>query len=70
MMKLKEIRWEDHTARMGVTINAYTPLSVKFVSKRLLERAGRKMEYNIKGYRRKIGWKGVNWINLVEVRNC
>jgi hypothetical protein len=70
MIKLREIRWEGHIARMGEMINAYTILVGKPVRKRSLGRARRRLEYNIKMYLREIRWEGVDWINLVQDRTA
>jgi hypothetical protein len=69
MMKSRRIRWAGHVARMGETRNVYRILVGKLEGKRPLERPRRRWVDNIKIDLRKIGWDGVDWIDLAQDRD-
>jgi hypothetical protein len=55
---------------MGEMRNAYKMLVGKPEGKRPLEIPGRRWENNIKMDHGEMGWEGVDWIHLVQVRDC
>jgi hypothetical protein len=69
MLKTKRMRWAGHVARMGETRNAHRILVGKPEGKRPLGRQRRWWVDNIKIYLRKIGWDGVEWIDLAQDRD-
>jgi hypothetical protein len=54
---------------MGKTKNAYKVLIGKPEGKRPLVRPNRRWEDNMRMDLREVGWKGVDWIHLTEVRD-
>jgi hypothetical protein len=68
MIKSRKMRWAGHVARMGEKWNAYRILVGKPEGKRPLERP-RWWVDNIKIDLRKIGWDGMDYINLAHDRD-
>jgi len=62
------MRWAGHIARMGERRAVYGVLVGKPEAKRLLGRARRKWEDNIKMDFQKVGW-GMDWIELAQDRD-
>jgi hypothetical protein len=69
MTKSRRRRWEGHVAHMGEKRNAYKILVGKSEGKRPLGRPRLRWEDNIKLDLREIGWSGVDWIDLAQVRD-
>jgi hypothetical protein len=67
MIKPRRIGWAEHVARMGKR-NAYRIFVRKPEGKRPIGRPIRKWEDNIKMDLREIGWGGMDWIHLAQVR--
>jgi hypothetical protein len=65
-MKSRRMRWAWHVARMVENMNAYRILVGKPDGNRPLRKARRRWGYNIKMYVSKIGWGGMDWINLAQ----
>jgi hypothetical protein len=66
MIKLREMRWAGHVARMGKGRGVYRVLVGRPEGKRSLGRPRRRWEDNIKMDLREIGIDGANWIRLAE----
>jgi hypothetical protein len=64
IIKSRRMRWAKHVARMGEKRNAYRLLAGK-----PLRRLRRRWVDNIKMDVLGIGWGGVDWIGLAQVRN-
>jgi hypothetical protein len=64
MIKSRRMRWPGHVARTGAKRNAYRILVGKPEGKRPLGRTTRRWVDNIKMDLRKIGWDGMDWIDL------
>jgi hypothetical protein len=64
MIKSRRMRWAGHVARMGAKRNAYMILAGNTDGKRPLGRPRRWWVNNIKMDLRKIGWDGMDWIDL------
>jgi len=62
------IRWAGHSTRMGEMRNVYNSLVGKPVGKRPLGKSKRRWEDSIRMGLKEIGWKGVDWMYLTEVR--
>jgi hypothetical protein len=69
-MKSSRMRWAGIVACMGEGRNVYRVLVGKPKGKRPLERPRRRWEDGIKLDLREIGWRGVEWIHLVQDRDC
>jgi hypothetical protein len=69
MIKSRRMRWAGHVARIGEKRNAYRILVRKPEGDRPLRRLRRRCVDNIKMYVRKIGWDGVNWIDMAQNRD-
>jgi hypothetical protein len=69
MMKLRRMRWTGHVARMGEKRNAYGILVGYPEGKRPLGRRRRWWVDNNKMYLTKIGWGGMDWIDLAQDRD-
>jgi hypothetical protein len=69
VMKSRRLRWAGHVARMGERIGAYRALVGKPEERRPLRRPRRRWEDNIKMDLREVGWGGMDWINLAQVRD-
>jgi hypothetical protein len=69
MIKSRRMRWASHVARMGEKRNACRILVGKPGGKRPLGRPRRRWEDNIKMDLRKIGWGGIDWIDLTQNRD-
>jgi hypothetical protein len=68
MIKSRRMRWAGHIARIGVKKNAYRILVGKPEGKRPLGRPRRRWVNNIKMDLRKIGWDGMDRIDLAQNR--
>jgi hypothetical protein len=68
MIKSRWMRWEGDEARMGETKNVYI-LVVMPEWKRPLGRPSCRREYNIILDLREVGWQGVDWMHLAQVRD-
>jgi hypothetical protein len=68
MNKSRRMRWVWHVTRMREKRNAYRILVGDPEGKRPLGRPRRRWEDNIKMDLR-IGWDGIDWINLAQDRN-
>jgi hypothetical protein len=66
MIKSVNMSWVGHVAPMGEKGNAYKTLVGKPEEKRPLGRPRRRCEDNIKMDLRKVGWGGMDWIDLPE----
>jgi hypothetical protein len=71
MIKPKRMRWAGHVARIWEEEkkNAYRILMGKPERKRPLGRPRRRRVDNIKIDLRKIGWDGMDWIDLAQDRD-
>jgi hypothetical protein len=69
MIKSRRMRWAGHVAQMGTKRNAYRILVGNPEGKRPLGRPRRRWVDNIKIDLRKIGWDGMDWIELAEDRD-
>jgi hypothetical protein len=69
VIKSRRKRWEKHVTSTTEMTNANKILVVKSDRKRTLERRRSRWEDNIRLDVREIGWKGVNWIYLVQERH-
>jgi hypothetical protein len=69
MLKSRRMSWAGHVARMGERRNAYRILVGKPEGKRSLGRPRRRWVDNIKMDLRKIGWDGIDWIDLAQDRD-
>jgi len=61
--------WMGHVANMGEMRNAYKILVGKLERCRPLGRPRRKWEENIRIGLREIGWEGVDWMHLAQVKD-
>jgi hypothetical protein len=68
MITSRRMRWESHIARMGKKRNAYRILVGKPEGKRPQGSPTHKWENNIKIGFRKVGWGGMDWIDLAQDR--
>jgi hypothetical protein len=66
---IKSMRWAGHVARMGEKVTAYRLLVGKPEGKRPLGRPRRRWVDNFKMDLLEIGWGGVDWIGLAQVRD-
>jgi hypothetical protein len=69
IIKSGRMRWAGHVARMEEKRTAYRILVGKPEGKRPLGRPKRRWEDNIRMDLRKIGWGGMDWIDLAQVRD-
>jgi hypothetical protein len=69
MIKSGRMKWAGHVARMGAKTNAYRILVGKLEGKRPLGRPRRRWMDNIKMDLSKIGWGGMDWIDLAQDRD-
>jgi hypothetical protein len=69
MIKSRRMRRAGHVARMGEKRNAYRILVGKPEGKRPLGRPRCRWVDHIKMDLREIGWDGVDWIDLAQVRD-
>jgi hypothetical protein len=69
MIKSRRIRWAGHVARMGEKRNNYIIFVGKPERKRPLGRRRRRWVDNIKMDLREIGWDGMDWTDLTQVRD-
>jgi hypothetical protein len=69
MTKSRRVRWAGHVAQMAEKRNAYRILMGKPEGKRPLGRARHRWVDIIKIDLRKIGWDGVDWIDLAQDRD-
>jgi hypothetical protein len=66
MIKSKRMRWAGHVARIGETRNVCRIWVAKPEGKRPLGRQRRRWADNIKRDLRKIGWDGMDWIDVAQ----
>jgi hypothetical protein len=69
MIKSRRMKWAGHVVCMGKTRNAYGILVGKPEGKRPLGRPRLRWVSNIKMVLREIKLDGMNWIDLVQVRD-
>jgi PAS domain-containing protein len=69
MDKSRRMKWAWHVARIEQKRNAYRILVGNADGKRPLERPRRRWVDNIKMDLRKIGWDGMDWIDLAQDRD-
>jgi hypothetical protein len=69
MIKSRKMRWAGHVARMREKRNAYRILVGNSEGKKPLGRTRRRWVDNIKMDLRKIGWDGMDWIDLAQDRD-
>jgi hypothetical protein len=69
MIKSRRMRWAEHVARMGETMNAYRIFVGMPEGKRPVGRPRRRWVDNIKMDLRQIGWDGMDWIELAQDRD-
>jgi hypothetical protein len=69
IIKSRRMRWAGHVARMGEKRNAYRLLVGKPEGKGPLGRPRRRWVDNIIIDLLEIGWRGVDWISLAQVRD-
>jgi hypothetical protein len=69
MIKSRRMRWAGHVARMGEKRNAYSMFVGKPEGKRPLGRPRHWWVDNFKIDLRKIGWDGMDWIDLAQDGN-
>jgi hypothetical protein len=69
ILKSRRIKWAEHLERMGEKRNAYRILVGKPEAERPLEIPRRRWVDNIKMVLSKIGWSGVDWIDLAQDRD-
>ena len=63
------MRWAGHVARIGEMIGVYRVLVGKTEGKRPLGRHRRRWEHNIKMDLQKVGFGGMDWIELAQDRD-
>jgi hypothetical protein len=68
MIKSRRMTGAGHAGRMGEKKNAYRILVGKAEGKRPLRKPRRRWVDNIKMDLRYIGWDGMDWIDLAQVR--
>jgi hypothetical protein len=69
MIKSWKMWWAGYVARTGEKRNAYRILAGEPEGKRPLGRPRRRWVDNIKINLRKIGWDGMDWIDLAQDRD-
>jgi hypothetical protein len=69
MIKSRGIRWAGYVACMGEGRGVHRILVGRPKGRRPLARPRRRWEDNIKIDLQKVGWKGVDWIDLVQDRD-
>jgi hypothetical protein len=69
MIKSRRMRWAGHVTRIGEKRNAYRILVGMPEGKRPLRRPRRRWVDNIKMDPREIGWDGMDWIHLAQIRD-
>jgi hypothetical protein len=69
MIMSRRMKWAGHLARIEVSRNAYRVLVRKQEGKRPLGRPTCRWEDNIKMNLRKIGWGGMDWIDVPQDRD-
>jgi hypothetical protein len=69
VIKSRRMRSAEHVARMGEGIGAYRILVGRPEGRRPLGRPRRRWEDNIKIDLQEVGWKGVDWIDMVQDRD-
>jgi hypothetical protein len=69
MMKSRRMILAEYVARMGDRRNEYRIYVGKLEEMRPIERQGSKWVDNFKMCLRDIGWGGMDWIDLTEVRD-
>jgi hypothetical protein len=66
LIKSRRMRWVGHVARMGERIGAYRTLVGGPEERRPLGRPRRRCDANIKMDLQKVGWEGMEWIDLAQ----
>jgi hypothetical protein len=69
MIKSRRMRWAEHIACIGGMKNAYDIFVVRSEGKRPLGRPRLRWDDDNKRDLREIGWEGVDWIHLGQVRD-
>jgi hypothetical protein len=69
VIKSRRIRWAGHVARMGARRGVYRILVGRPEGRKPLGRSRRGWENNTKMDLREVGWEGMDWIELAEVRD-
>jgi hypothetical protein len=69
ILKSRRMRWAGHIARMGEKRDAYDILVGKPEGNRPLGRPRRRWVDNIKIDLKVMGWDGMDWIDLAQVRD-
>jgi hypothetical protein len=64
MIKSRRMRWAGHVARIEGKMNAYSILVGMPEGKRLQGKPRCRWVHNVKMDLRKIGWGGMDWIDL------
>jgi len=67
-IKLRRMRWAKHAARVGDRTGVYRVLVGKPEGKRPLGRPRHRWEDNIKMDLRRVGCRGIDWIELAQDR--
>jgi hypothetical protein len=69
MIESRRMRWAGHVAQMGEKMNEYRILVGMPEGKRPLARPICRWVDNIKMDLREIGWDGIEWIDLTQIRD-
>jgi hypothetical protein len=69
VIKARRMRWAGHVARMGEGVGAYRILVGRPEGRRPFGRPRCRWEDNIKMDLQEVGWEGVNWIDMGQVRD-
>jgi hypothetical protein len=69
VIKARRMRWAGHVARLVEVRGAYNILVWRPEGRRQLGRPRRRWEDNIKMDLRKVGFGGVDWIDLAQDRD-
>jgi len=69
VIKSRRLRWAGHVARVGERRGLYRVLLGKPVAKIPLGRPRRRWEDNIKMDLQEVGFVGMDWIELAQVRD-
>ena len=69
VIKTRSMRWAGHVARKGERRGVYRVMVGKPEGKRLLGRPRCRWKNNVKMRLQKVGWGGMNWIDLAQDRD-
>ena len=69
VIKTRSMRWAGHVARKGERRGVYRVMVGKPEGKRLLGRPRGRWKNNVKMRLQKVGWGGMNWIDLAQDRD-